>query len=118
MERRKFKRFSVQGDVEGNIVLKADIDIIDISLNGMLFLITKNLNTNSRCRINLGIGKTRVSLDGIVIRSSLKDSRQIQCDFLPVYEVAVKFVHLSDKRKSDLQKIIDHLKECSDSTDS
>ncbi len=118
MERRKFRRFSVQGGVEGNIVLKADIDIIDISLNGMLFLITKKLNTNGRCRVNLSIGNTRVSLDGVVIRSSLKDSRQIECDYLPVYEVAVKFVQLSDKRKSDLQKIIDHLKECSDSTES
>jgi len=118
MERRKFKRFSVQGSVEGNIVLKADIEIVDISLNGMLFLITKKLNTNSRCRVNLNIGNEKVSLDGIVIRSNLKDSRQIQCDFLPVYEVAVKFIRLSDKRKSDLQKIIDHLKECNGSTDS
>ncbi len=117
MERRQFKRFSVQGNVEGNIILKADIEIIDISLNGMLFMITKNLNTNSRCRVNLNIGDAKVGLDGSVIRSNLKESRQIQNDFLPVYEVAVKFVRLSDKRKSELQKIIDYLKECSDSTD-
>ncbi len=102
----------------GNIVLKADIEVIDMCLDGVRFLITKRLNTNSRCLVSLNVDKTRVSLEGIVVRSSLKEGRQLDRDFQPVYEVAVRFNPLSEKRKTSLQKIIDHLRECKGSAGS
>ncbi len=133
MEKRRFERFTVQGEVEGNIVYTAEICLLDISLGGIRFLTTKRLNPEGSCRINLRHREKEVTLRGKIIWSIFKGTKKIDSeflqsrlryivpgilkkkkidiDFLPVYEVAVEFSPFSKETKASLSELIDQIKD-------
>ena len=110
-EKRRYKRVSVDGRIDGKVVLASEIDIIDISLGGIHFTCTKRILTNSKCVINLKHGNRIMAFSGNVVRSIFKGTKTSGTENMPLYEVAMEFTRLSDDRIDFLKALIDSLDE-------
>lgn len=102
MEKRKYKRKIVKGEVDGKIILADCLNILDLSMNGIHFKCIRRMDMNSIHRIKFK--KDGISLDvtGQVVRSTLKS----EGNSVPVYEVAMTFKDVSQEGKKSLEKLI------------
>jgi len=107
VERRKTERVTVSGqEVSGRIVLAADLDIRDISSTGIRFLCCDRLTPQSRITLVIGKNESQVSVDGTVVRSSLRATDPGTCGGSPFYEVAVTFVDGGSDERAALERLV------------
>jgi hypothetical protein len=111
MEKRKNVRIKICGDVKCKMILATAIDIIDLSLDGVRFISSRRVNTNSICTIKISRDDYFLNLKGQVVRSMLKKTTEEEGNVIPLYEVAMNFIKLDAqimKRLEDLIKIINN----------
>lgn len=105
MEKRKYERKIVKGEVDGKMFLVNHLNILDLSMNGIHFKCIRRVDMNSIYRIR--IEKNDVSLDitGQGVRSILC-IEQRGGNSVPVYEVSMTFKDVSQEGKKSLEKLI------------
>ncbi len=114
-ERRRFKRITVTGELGGNVIYKADILVLNISLGGICFLTEKRLNPGSKCYIELRRDELcSFKLTGTVVRATLKKTQKVGEDFKPLYEIAVEFTSLTKEQQEELNKLISQFSQWND----
>ncbi len=117
-EKRRYQRISITGELAGNVIYRADIYVLNISLGGICFLTEKRLNPGTNCLLELRDEDCACfKINGRVVRANLKRTNKIGDDIRPVYEVAVEFIELTDSQKAELDKLINRFSECRDSED-
>ncbi len=106
MEKRKSVRLKIDGELCGKMVVRTQLDIIDISQTGIRFNCLRRINTNSSCSLTLEKGGISVDLRGLVVRSVLRRTKDVKGAKMPLYEVAVQFDKLDDKTQKNLDRLI------------
>jgi|Deesub1362B_J571_1020462.scaffolds.fasta_scaffold00223_4 hypothetical protein len=111
IERRRYKRFTVNGKINGKVCLISDIDIQDISLSGIRFLTNKFISPGMKCNLTLHHKDCQIDLKGTVVRASLSGTKKEGDDFIPIFEVAVHFDPLDETTQKRLSEVLDSLQE-------
>jgi len=106
MDMRSAKRFEVNGQVYGKMVLVESLEIEDISMTGIRFKSVRRVNMNSPHRIRIERGDVSVVLKGTIVRATFKGLQQIEGKSMPVYEVGMHFKSMSDKEMQSLEHLI------------
>jgi hypothetical protein len=109
VERRRYKRFTVNGEINGKVCLISEIDVRDISLSGIRFLTNKFISPGIKCNLNIQFKDRQIELRGTVVRASLSGTKKEGDDFIPIFEVAVHFDSLDESTKKKLSEILDSL---------
>ncbi len=113
-DRRRNKRFilNVTG-VNARMVLVAEVNVIDISIGGILLKTNRRLNIGNDYALKLGADNRVISLKGTVIWSSLSESKTVaDAEVMPIYRVGLKFKDMSTERITELLDFIEgHKKE-------
>jgi hypothetical protein len=110
VEKRKSVRLKIDGTLFGKMVVRTQLDIIDISQTGIRFNCLRRININSTCTLTLEKSDVSVELRGIVVRSVLRRTKDVKGAKMPLYEVAVHFAELDDETKKNLDQLISLLK--------
>ena len=106
VEKRKSERFQVHGDINGRVVLASDVDIQDLSTNGVRFLCSQRVLPRSRIELVIGKGELKINLGGVVVRSTLRGGMSSHPESGPAYEVAATFDSLGDDHRPVLEKLV------------
>jgi len=106
VEKRKSERFQVHGDISGRVVLASDVDIQDLSTNGIRFICSQRVLPRSRIELVIGKDELKVNIGGVVVRSTLLGGMSGHPDSGPAYEVAATFDSLGDDHRSALEKLV------------
>ncbi len=107
MEKRRYKRVNLHGEVEGHVILASGIQIKDLSIGGMLFESTRRFNPGSRCNLIIEHSGRRINLHGRVVRAVLQRTRKERGDVIPVYGIAVEFEPMTESTRAQLQDLIE-----------
>lgn len=110
MENRKSVRLKIDGNLCGKMVIRTELDILDISLTGIRFYCLRRINTNSTCSLILEKNGFTVNMRGVVVRSVLKRTKDVKGTNMPLYEVALHFETLNGEQKKKLDHLISLLK--------
>jgi hypothetical protein len=104
MQNRNGKRCSIKGNYRSKLIFAHDVTIKDISSSGICVKTSKYLTSNNHYRIQIASGNNEsISPACIVVRSFLNGTKKIDNKIVPVYEVALKFVELTDKEKNFIE---------------
>jgi len=107
MEKRADERFRAGDKYKAKLILAGEVEIKDVSMNGVCIETSQRLNTNNVYRVEiLSSGSERITPTGVVIRSFLRGTRKEGDDSLPIYDVGIKFVELSDDEEIFLEKFV------------
>lgn len=109
MERRSKKRKTVNGDVEGGIIFIEPAEVYDISLSGIRFKSRRKLDPNTQQKIAIRHNTTLLQLRGIVVRSSIANSRKIEGVPVAIYEIALNFNPMPPEKLEILKALFLHL---------
>jgi hypothetical protein len=109
MERRKSKRISVQGDLSGRMVLAADLDIRDLSTNGIRFVCCERVTPGSRVQLLIHRQGLEVRVSCTVVRSLFVDGHDGSSPAPPMYEVGATFGNIDDETRGKLERIVNAL---------
>jgi hypothetical protein len=109
-ERRKFKRYSVD-DIHGNMLYSADVNIINISIDGVLLETTRRLDLNREYNLKINYKESILDLKGAVVWSVLSrtDTRPTG-ETIPIYKTGIRFSHGFSDTTKDIMKFIDENK--------
>ncbi len=105
MGRREFEQ---KGRPAGQVISISDVELLDISTEGVRFRTHRRLSPNSDCTFVLGMNGKRNAVKGTVTKSILRGTKRVENDYLPVYEVALEF---TDRKvsKGELELLINEL---------
>jgi len=113
-DNRRHKRFTLNvTDVDAKMVLVTEVNVIDISVGGILLKANRQLNIGSEYALKLGAKNRVISLRGAVIWSSLSESRaRADGEVMPIYRAGLKFKNMSAESVTELLNFIEgHKKE-------
>jgi Tfp pilus assembly protein PilZ len=113
-DKRRHKRFTLNvADVNARMVLVTEVNVIDISIGGILIKANRRLNIGSEYTLKLGAKDRVISLRGAVIWSSLSESRaRADGEVMPLYRAGLKFKNMSAESIAELLNFIEgHKKE-------
>lgn len=113
-DKRRHKRYTLKVmEVEGKMLFASEVEIIDISIDGISVKANRRLNIGSEYLLKLDDKKKVISLKGTVIWSSLSESRKGPGGGLvPIYTVGMKFNNISVRQITELLEFIEgHKKE-------
>ena len=105
MEKRKFERKKVEGELSGKMIMVDQLNILDLSMNGMRFRCGRRVDMNSVHRIKMDRKGLSLDLKGEVVRSTLCIEQRGE-KAVTVYEVAITFKNLSQEAKKTLENLI------------
>jgi Tfp pilus assembly protein PilZ len=108
--KRRHKRHFVDG-VRGNVLYTSDIDVLNISLDGVSVETTRRLELKREYTFKVRYKDTSLDLKGRVVWAVLlskekKDTRA----FVPVYRAGIRFTNVSGEKAGLLQQFIDENK--------
>lgn len=109
MEKRKSKRVAVQGNLNGRMVLAADLDIRDLSLSGISFTCCERVAPGSRVQLLIHKENLSVRVGCTIVRSSLGDGHSGNSPGFPFYEVGATFGTMDDEARRKLERIVNLL---------
>lgn len=97
-EKRLHRRFVVEG-IEGTLMFATDVEILNISINGVALKANRRLEIGREYTLKLEYMEKSVSLNGIVVWSVLSELGMGQRDEkVPIYKAGMKFTNvISDK---------------------
>ncbi len=113
-DKRRHKRFTLDvAEVNAKMVLVAEVNVIDISIGGILLKANRRLNIGSEYALKLGTKNRVIPLRGAVIWSSLIESRAgADGEVMPIYRAGLKFKNMSAESIAELLNFIEgHKKE-------
>jgi len=109
-DHRRNKRYSVDG-IRGNVLYTSDIDVLNISLDGVAVETTRRLELNREYTFKVRYKNNSMDLKGqvvwaVLISKERKDTRA----FVPVYRAGIRFSNLSSEKACLLQEFIEENK--------
>ena len=112
-ERRKYKRFKVEGKgIEGKVIFAKNVKIIDMSVGGMSVETEKRLNPGSKHILKLKYKNKVISIKSIVARCLLgKSQRNLSGEVIPIYNAGLEFIDVPDAMRSEIAKFIEDHRE-------
>ena len=112
MEKRKSKRFKTGDRCSGKLIVGKNIKIINMSFGGICVKIIEHLIIDKIYKIEIACSKSKtISLSTVVVWSSFQGTVKKKDNVLPVYEVGLKFIELTDTDKEYLDKLVSNLSE-------
>ena len=110
MEKRKSKRFITGDNCSGKLIIGEKVKIVNISIGGLCVEILKHLIIDNIYKIEIACSKNKtISLSSVVVWSSFRGTVKINDNILPVYEVGLKLIELTDTDKEYLDKLVSNL---------
>ncbi len=108
-ERRNYQRFVVEG-VEGTLMFATDVDIINVSINGIALKANRRLEIGREYTLKLEFQDKVIALNGIVVWSVLSElGRGQHEEKVPIYKAGMRFTNvISEKMESLLDFIDEH----------
>jgi c-di-GMP-binding flagellar brake protein YcgR len=108
-ERRKYKRFKVEGKgIESKVIFAKNVNIIDMSVGGMSVETEKRLNPGSKHILKLKHKNKVISIKSIVARCLLgKSQRNLSGEVVPIYNAGLEFIDVTDEMRSEIAKFIE-----------
>ncbi len=110
-EKRLQKRFVVEGmDIDGKIILTNEVNVLDISIDGMLVKADRRFDIGGQYWLRLRYGDNVLSLKGVVMWSVLSELRRTSADSrVPLYKAGIKFIDMArDKYDALIDFISSH----------
>ncbi len=107
-ERRLYKRFSVDMmDIHGRIMFSSDVQILNISVGGVLLKTSRRLNIGTSYLLRIeGAGKA-INIMGTVVRSELIESQKDPSgEIVPIYTAGMKFTNLTSEKIKEISNLI------------
>lgn len=106
MVKNEVKRYRTDTIKRGKVIYSNDISIKKISDSEMSLETSLYINTNSVTKIEIvNKNKEKIKLTGEAISSLLRRTQWKNGDNVPIYEVGIKFIELSDVEKRFLDKL-------------
>lgn len=108
-DRRAHKRYAVDNlNVTGNIIFISDIEIVNISLNGIAIRCTRRIDPNREYTLNLTYEGKEITIKGRVVWSMITGSMLTQKgESAPVYTAGLEFVDVLSEMISEIIKFIE-----------
>jgi c-di-GMP-binding flagellar brake protein YcgR len=106
---RRFPRFTVEG-VHGKMALSTVVDVVNLSLGGMAVRADRRFNIGSECTLKLPVGERDLTVQGVVVWSSLTGVTRKGEDTVPQYSAGIRFRDMISDRLEDLIDFIDRHK--------
>lgn len=108
-ERRTHKRYTVDNlNVRGNIIFVSDIEIVNISLNGIAIRCDRRIEPNREYTLNLSYEGREIPIKGRVVWSMITGSRlNPMGELAPIYTAGVEFVDVLSERMAELIQFIE-----------
>jgi len=109
-ERRLHKRFVVEG-IEGTLMFATDVEILNISINGVALKANRRLEIGREYTLKLEYMDRSVSMNGIVIWSVLSELGKGQHEEkIPIYKAGMKFTNVISEKMASLLDFIEENK--------
>jgi hypothetical protein len=106
-DHRRNKRYSVDG-IRGNVLYTSDIEVINISIDGVAVETTRRLELNREYTFKVKYKDTSLDLKGRVVWAVLiSKGKKDTVAFVPVYRAGIKFTSVSSEKANLLQKFIE-----------
>lgn len=109
-EKRRFKRYNVDS-IHGNMIFSSDVNIVNISIDGVAIETTKRLNLDKEYSLKVRFKDVMLNLKGLVVWSVLSHTVTKKTgEVLPVYKAGLRFTNVLNDKSSNLLKFIDENK--------
>lgn len=109
-ERRNYQRFVVEG-VAGTLMFATDVDIINISINGVALKADRRLEIAREYTLKLEFHDKAISLNGIVVWSVLSElGRGQHEEKVPIYKAGMRFTNVISEKMAGLLDFIEENK--------
>jgi Tfp pilus assembly protein PilZ len=109
-EKRHYHRFVVEG-VEGTLMFSTDVDILNISINGVAVRANRRLEIGREYTLKLEFHDKVIALNGTVVWSVLSElGRGHHDEKVPVYKAGMRFTNVISEKMARLLKFIDENK--------
>lgn len=104
---RIYDRYKPKGECRAKLIHADEVTIKNISLGGLLIETTRRLNLNQGYKIQMlsHKGNSVITPRCVVTRAFL---RRLEND-LPVYEIALKFINLTNDEEAFLKNIFSNI---------
>ncbi len=108
-DRRAHKRYTVDNfNIRGNILFISDIEIINISLNGIAIQCDRRIELNKLYTLSLKYEGKEINIKGRVVWSMITGSRlNTLGEMVPIYQAGLEFVDVLAEKMSDLVNFIE-----------
>ncbi len=114
-ERRHYQRFVVEG-IEGTLMFATDVDIINISINGVALKANRRLEIGREYTLKLEFHDKVISLNGVVVWSVLSElGRGQHEEKVPIYRAGMRFTNVMSEKMAKLLDFIEENKFAPDS---
>lgn len=105
-DNRRFKRYNVDG-IHGNMLYSADVNVVNISIDGASIETTKRLNIDKEYTLKIKFKNTVLNIKGSVAWSTLSHNEtRKNGEVVPVYKAGIKFDYILSENSSELLKFI------------
>jgi hypothetical protein len=109
-ERRLHKRFVVEG-MEGTLMFATDVEILNISINGVALKANRRLEIGREYTLKLEYMDKSASLNGFVVWSVLSElGKGPHNEKVPVYKAGMKFTNVISEKMASLLDFIEENK--------
>jgi hypothetical protein len=109
-EKRRHKRFVVEG-IEGTLMFTTDVEILNISINGVALRAKRRLEIGREYTLKLEYKDRIVSLAGVVVWSVLSElHRDKHAENVPFYKAGMKFTDVISNKMAKLLEFIETYK--------
>ena len=109
-ERRLHKRFVVEG-IEGTLMFATDVEILNISINGVALKSNRRLEIGREYTLKLEYMEKAVSMNGMVIWSVLSElGKGPHEEKVPIYKAGMNFTNVISEKMSGLLDFIEENK--------
>ncbi len=111
-DKRRYKRFTWNiTEVNARLMFAAEVEVIDISIGGILLKANRRLNIGHEYALKLNDKNKIIPVKGTVAWSSLGDSKAGEDgEVVPIYSAGMKFASMSTERIDELQNYIERHK--------
>ncbi|MFN3395447.1 MAG: PilZ domain-containing protein [Thermodesulfovibrionales bacterium] len=108
-ERRSHKRYTVDNlNIRGNILFISDIEIVNISLNGIAIRCDRRIDLNREYTLNLSYEGKELGIKGRVVWSMITGSRvNSRGEIAPIYTAGIEFIDVLSPKLSELVEFIE-----------
>ncbi len=112
IERRKYRRFTVEGmDFQCRMMKAIEAQLVNISIGGCSIRIARKLDIGASYKLKIQNGESVIALSGVVIWATMEEVLKNKADeFTPVYEIGLRFENVLSSNGMVLSSFIE---ECS-----
>ncbi len=105
-DKRQHPRFIVE-DVQGNMGLRAQVELVDLSLGGAAIKTRTKLKVGDEYALRFEVGGKSVTINAVVVWSALRDAQEHGGESLLECSAGLRFTHLLTGKLKALVSFID-----------